>query len=157
GDTLSAIAQQYGVTTDDIAYANALDTDNITGGDVLTIPPGRGALYFVKQGDTLTSVAAKFKVDPAVIMTYNRLYFEPEHFAIDQLIFVPGAEVPAVRRTVYGVVRIGTGTLPPRTGRLSWPVNGIITQQFWWGHTGVDIAAPYGTSIGASDDGVVSA
>ena len=157
GETLSEIAQQFGVDTDDIAYANEMDTDNISTGDVLTIPPGRGALYIVKQGDTVASVASKFKVEPSTIMNYNRLYFEPEHFAVDQLIFVPGAEVPAVRRTNYGVVRVGTGALPARTGRLSWPVNGVITQLFWWGHTGVDIAAPYGTTIGASDDGVVSA
>jgi murein DD-endopeptidase MepM/ murein hydrolase activator NlpD len=48
-------------------------------------------------------------------------------------------------------------TLPARTGRLGWPVNGILTQYFWWGHTGVDIAAPYGTTLGASDAGVVVA
>ena len=33
----------------------------------------------------------------------------------------------------------------------------MITQYFWWGHTGVDLAAPYGTGIMASDDGVVVA
>ena len=158
GDTLSAIASQYAIPTDDLAYANGLGDDSIGPGDKLLIPPGHGALYFVRSGDTVASVAAKFKVDSSVIMAYNRLYFEPEHFAPEQLIFVPGAEVPAVKRTQYGsITSVPTGALPARTGGLSWPVNGIITQYFWWGHTGVDIAAPYGTTIMSSDDGVVVA
>ena len=158
GDTLSSIASQYAIPTDDLAYANGLADDSIGPGDKLLIPPGQGALYFVKTGDTVASVATMFKVDPSVIMAYNRLYFEPEHFAPEQLIFVPGAEVPAVKRTQYGsITSVPTGALPARTGGLSWPVNGIITQYFWWGHTGVDIAAPYGTTIMSSDDGVVVA
>jgi len=93
-----------------------------------------------------------------VIMTYNRLYFEPEHFAPQQLIFVPGAEVPAMKRvTASRTYNPGTVDLPARTGQLSWPVRGVITQYFWWGHTGVDLAAPYGTGIASSDDGVVVA
>jgi murein DD-endopeptidase MepM/ murein hydrolase activator NlpD len=158
GDTLSDVASQYSIPADDLAYANGFSDDNIAPGEKLLIPPGHGALYFVKSGDTVASVADKFKVDQSVIMGYNRLYFEPEHFAPDQLIFVPGAEVPAVKRTQYGTLAsVPLGQLPARAGRLSWPVNGIITQYFWWGHTGVDIAAPYGSTLTSSDDGVVVA
>lgn len=161
GDTLAAIATQFSVSADDLAYANGLAEDSVAVGDKLRIPPGHGALYYVKAGDTIASVADKFKVDPSAIMAYNRLYFEPEHFATDQLIFVPGADVPAVKRTQYGsIATVPVAQLPARTGGtggLSWPVNGVITQYFWWGHTGVDIAAPYGTTITSSDDGVVVA
>jgi murein DD-endopeptidase MepM/ murein hydrolase activator NlpD len=92
-------------------------------------------------------------------MSYNRLYFEPEHFAPGQLIFVPGATVPVLKRTERPqmIATPSNASLPARTGRLGWPVNGILTQYFWWGHTGVDVAAPYGTTIGASDAGVVVA
>ena len=72
-----------------------------------------------------------FKVDPSVIMTYNRLYFEPEHFANGQLVFVPGAEVPAMKRiTAPRYFSPAPGQLPARTGRLLWPVNGFLTQYF---------------------------
>src|SRR6185503_5465697 len=161
GDTLSAIAQHYAIAADDLAYANGIDDEGevLSVGATLIIPPGRGALYFVKDGDTVASVAARFKVEQSVIMTYNRLYFEPEHFATEQLIFVPGAEVPAMKRvTATRQIPIpSAGQLPARTGQLSWPVRGVLTQYYWWGHTGVDLAAPYGTGIAASDDGVVVA
>jgi len=161
GDTLSDIAAEFQIPADDLAYANGIEDESTTLhiGQTLTVPPGRGAVYVVKDGDTYASVAEKFKVDPAVIMTYNRLYFEPEHFAPEQLIFVPGAEVPAMKRiTATRSIPIpGQGQLPARTGQLSLPVRGVFTQYFWWGHSGVDIAAPYGTGIAASDDGVVVA
>ena len=160
GDTISAIAASYAIPADDLAFANGIDDEGeiLSVGRELRIPPGHGALYDVKEGDTVASVAGKFKVDPAVIMTYNRLYFEPEHFAPQQLIFVPGAEVPAMRRvTASRTYSPTTSDLPARTGQLSWPVPGVITQYFWWGHTGVDLAAPYGTGIASSDDGVVVA
>ncbi len=161
GDNLGAIAKQHQVALDDLAYANGIEDEDTTlsVGQALLIPPGRGALYYVKAGDSVASVAERFKVDQAVIMSYNRLYFEPEHFAPEQLIFVPGAEVPAMKRVeVARAIPIpGAGALPARTGRLGWPVNGVITQYFWWGHTGVDVAAPYGTTIQSSDDGVVVA
>lgn len=159
GDNLGAIAERFSVRLDDLAHANEIEDEatRLSIGQTLLIPPGRGALYFVKEGDTVASVAEKFKVEPDVIMTYNRLYFEPEHFAPDQLIFVPGAEVPAMKRTTITRTFTPSGQLPARTGRLAWPVNGVLTQYFWWGHTGVDVAAPYGSGIMASDDGVVTA
>jgi murein DD-endopeptidase MepM/ murein hydrolase activator NlpD len=160
-DNLGAIAKKYEVALDDLAYANGInqESNSLRPDQTLLIPPGRGALYFVKDGDTVEAVAAKFKVEPAVIMDYNRLYFEPEHFNTNQLIFVPGAEVPAIKRTEFATIPMPTVAqlAASGTGRLSLPVNGVFTQYFWWGHTGVDVAAPYGTGIGASDDGVVVA
>lgn len=159
GDTLSDIANAYQVDTDDLAFANGIEDESATLsiGSTLLIPPGKGALYYVKDGDTVASVAKRFNVEAAVIMNYNRLYFEPEHFAPGQLIFVPGAEVPAMKRITAPRSIPIPGQLPARTGRLAWPVNGVLTQYFWWGHTGVDLAAPYGTTISSSDDGVVVA
>jgi murein DD-endopeptidase MepM/ murein hydrolase activator NlpD len=128
------------------------------------IPPGEGVLYTVQDGDTIGSVAARFKADPKGIMDYNRLYFEPEHFAPKQLIFIPNVPREALPAFVYTSVDDGPGLIArpaiannPRTtnGRLSWPVGGNISQHFWAYHTGVDIAAPYGTGIGASDAGTV--
>ena len=159
-DSLASVAKAQNVAVEDLAFANGINEEGapLSDGQTLLIPPGRGALYFVKEGDTYATVAQKFKVEQAVIMDYNRLYFEPEHFAVNQLIFVPGAVVPTLKRNEFSSISIpAAAQLPARTGRLALPVNGVFTQYFWWGHTGVDLAAPYGTAIMASDDGVVVA
>ena len=109
-------------------------------------------------GDTVDSVAARFKVDPAVIKDYNRLYFEPEHFAPGQLIFVQNAALPAMPEPVAAVIARPAVSAPAAKagGYLAWPVAGWISQYFWAGHTGVDIAAPFGSGLAASVNGVIS-
>lgn len=160
-DTLSTMANYYNLSLEAVAYANAIseEDEKLPIGRELLIPPGEGALHKVKDGDTVEALADRFKVDPAAIYSYNRVYFEPERFAVGQLVFVPGATLPALRRTERPrfIATPSSASLPARTGRLSWPVKGVITQFFWAGHTGLDVAAPYGTALGASDDGVVVA
>ena len=166
-DDLQKLSNYFHVSAEAIAYSNGMTDPDLRSqrGREILIPPGEGALYTVADGDTISSLATRFKVDPQVIETYNRLYFEPEHFAPGQLIYVPGAAVPALRAAVVAeespparitpaIARPGPA-VPANTGRLAWPVAGVITQYFWAYHTGVDLAAPYGTGIGASDAGTV--
>jgi murein DD-endopeptidase MepM/ murein hydrolase activator NlpD len=162
GDTLATMANYYDVSVEAIAYANGLsDARALRMGQKLMIPPAEGALYTVKDGDTVDTIASHFKVEPSVILTYNRCTFEPEQCASGQKIFVRGAELPALlepdRPTRDVFAAAPQVAQQARNGRLSWPVGGVITQYFWWGHTGVDVAAPYGTGLGAGDDGVVTA
>jgi murein DD-endopeptidase MepM/ murein hydrolase activator NlpD len=163
GDTLATMANYYDVSIEAIAFANGLsDAHSLQLGQKLVIPPAEGALYTVKDGETVDAIASQFKVDPSVILSYNRCHFEPEQCAAGQKIFVRGAELPALieperpARDVF-VAAPAQVARQQRNGRLSWPVGGVITQYFWWGHTGVDVAAPYGTGLGAGDDGVVTA
>jgi len=161
GDTLATMANYYDVSVEAIAYANGLSDARLQMGQKLVIPPAEGALYTVKDGDTVESIASRFKVDASVISTYNRCTFEPEQCAPGQRILVRGAELPALvepdRPTRDVFAAAPQVAQQARNGRLSWPVAGVITQYFWWGHTGVDVAAPYGTGLGAGDDGVVTA
>ena len=159
-DSLWSLANFFGVSPEAIAFANGIsDPWHLQVGRQIMIPPLEGALYTVAAGDTVESVAARFKVDPEVIRTYNRLYFEPEHFAPGQLIFVQDAALPRLPEEVPGasvIARVAAPSSARGGGTLAWPVRGYITQYFWYGHTGVDIAAPYGSGLAASVDGVIS-
>jgi murein DD-endopeptidase MepM/ murein hydrolase activator NlpD len=158
-DTLWSIGNFYGLSAEAIAFANGItDPYHLQLGREIQIPPFEGALYTVAAGDTVESVATRFKVDPAVIKDYNHLYFEPEHFAPGQLIFVQNAALPALPEPVAGVIARPAFTAPAAKagGYLAWPVGGWISQYFWAGHTGVDIAAPYGSGLSASVNGVIS-
>lgn len=167
-DTLQSIANHFGISAEAIAYSNGITDPNIAArvGQEIQIPPGEGALYKVKEGDTVESVAGQFKVEPRAILDYNRLYFEPEHFGVGKQIFVPGATVPGL---VYVVASPREQVRPPSvlsrpvqaasggSGAFLMPVNGRITQHFWAFHTGVDVATSYGSGVNSSDAGTVVA
>lgn len=163
-DSLWTIANFYGLSAEAIAFANGIsDPYHLTVGQQIKIPPLEGALYKVADGDTIDSVALRFKVEPAVISDYNRLYFEPEHFATGQVIFVQNASLPTLplppaAAQQSSVIARAAAPAPSlrSTGTLAWPVNGVVTQYMWAGHTGVDIAAPYGSGLAASVSGVIS-
>jgi murein DD-endopeptidase MepM/ murein hydrolase activator NlpD len=170
-DTLWTIANFYGLSAEAIAFANGItDPYHLEAGRKIMIPPLEGALYTVTDSDTIDSVAARFKVDPAVIKSYNRLYSEPQHFATGQLIFVQEAALPTLPLPAEELAQVAQSSVIARAtaptapgpslknagGSLAWPVNGVITQYMWAGHTGVDIAAPYGSGLAASVSGVIS-
>jgi murein DD-endopeptidase MepM/ murein hydrolase activator NlpD len=160
-DTLATMANYYDISLEALAFANGITEEDqpLRIGQELRIPPGEGAVYTMKDGDTVEEIAKQFKVDPKAVYSYNSTYFAPQYFAAGQMIFVPGATLPALRRTerTQAIVMPANVQMPARTGRLGMPANGVITQNFWWGHSGVDVAAPYGSKIGASDDGIVVA
>jgi len=47
-------------------------------------------------------------------------------------------------------------TCTQETMAFAWPVSGMITQGYWWGHQALDIGAPYGRDVLAAADGRVS-
>lgn len=87
GETLSAIAQSFDVTTADILAANRIaDANAIYPGQELAIPPktppnarqvgpARGGYYYytVQPGDTLSAVAAQFNTTMQAVREYNGL------------------------------------------------------------------------------------
>ena len=74
GDTLGSIAAQNNISINTILWANNIDNaDSIKPGDTLFILPVSGIQYTVKDGDTIDSVAAKFKADRDKIISFNEL------------------------------------------------------------------------------------
>ncbi len=60
GDTVSSVAQKFGVSSDSIRWSNNITGNNVNAGTKLYIPPGEGIAYLVASGDTPSSLATKF-------------------------------------------------------------------------------------------------
>jgi murein DD-endopeptidase MepM/ murein hydrolase activator NlpD len=166
GDTLTAIANRFGVSAMTINWANNLGTKKITVGKELTIPPVNGLVVTTKEGDTLESLAAANKVSADVIYETNGL--EDRSLVVGQTLVLPGAVGQALPKPPRAVVRPvasrsnGGGTVRPPVsysgGAFLWPVVGgsnYISQYFHYGHYGLDIAADYGSRVRAAGEGTV--
>ncbi|MDR0780325.1 MAG: LysM peptidoglycan-binding domain-containing protein [Pseudomonadales bacterium] len=74
GDTLSTIAQRYGVSTSALKAANNMSGDTIRVGQTLNLPniasPSR---YAVRPGDTLSRIASQFRTTPQRLLSINKL------------------------------------------------------------------------------------
>lgn len=161
GDTLLAIAARHGVGPETVAYNNGMRSRaSLYVNEVLRIPVTDGAMHVVAAGETPDSVAARFGADVLALKDLNRLHYEPENFAAGRTIVVPlrPDRLPlSLSKSEYArTAAIYTISGQPILGRVSWPVTGYITQYFSGRHTGIDVAAPYGTGL-AADAGVVTA
>ncbi len=169
-DNVSSVAAQFEVSGDSILWANAKLEDNpdmLSIGQVLNIPPVSGVLVTVAKGDTVRSLANKYKgkqnVD-AIIKSIVEFEFNQERhdfknpnytLTVGQYLMIPGGYKPYTPRVVYAY----SGPIPPTaargTGHFGWPTSGRITQGFSTFHRAIDIGAPKGTPIYAADSGYV--
>ncbi len=161
GDTISTIAQKFGISADTIRWANDLSDDSINVGDSLQILPVTGISYKVQSGDTVYTIAKKFATDPQKIVDFPFNDFaNPETFSLvsGQMLIIPDGIQPSAQPFIQPQVYIAQG--PSSTSfsasGFTWPVHGIITQFFSWYHGALDLAAPYGTPIIAAKSGVVA-
>lgn len=177
GDTLSGIAQQFGVSTMSVWWANDLDDKaDLKQGQELRIPPVSGLIVEVKATDTLESLAARYDVAPADIIELNGL--DDPNLVVGQVLVVAGARgqpIATPKPTPRPIARSGGSSSggsssggsssggssrPPATysgGRLAWPApGGTISQYFRYGHYGLDIDGDTGDPIVAAGAGTVT-
>ncbi len=89
GDSVYRIANQYGVTTNDIVYANQLSNpDRLAIGQALVIPVDYFE-YTVKRGDSLYSIARRYNLTVSQLLEANPSITNPSMIFIGQSIRVP--------------------------------------------------------------------
>ena len=165
GDTLTGIADKFGVSMMTLWWANNLKSkDDLHLGQTLTIPPVTGLVLTVKASDTLASIAGKYKVKEQEILDANKL--TDPNLVVGQVLAIPGAvgeEIPAPKTKAGGGSsgNRGGSSRAPITyngGAFRWPVSGggnYISQYFHYGHYGLDIAADYGSPVRSAASGTV--
>jgi murein DD-endopeptidase MepM/ murein hydrolase activator NlpD len=171
GDTLTGIASHYGVSMMTVWWANKLTSkDDLHVGQALVIPPVNGLVVTVKDGDTLDSLAAAYKVEATQVVSVNQL--EDPTLIIGQTLILPdavGAPIPTPKPTPRPQSGGGGGgsggscnCSGPSTysgGAFTWPVVGggnYISQYYHYGHYALDIAADYGSKVRAAAGGKVT-
>lgn len=156
GDTLSVLAEKFGVSMQTIKWANNLKDDDLTVGDELKVPPVTGIVHKVKAGDTVYSLAKYYKTDTQKIVNFPFNDFtDLETFALNigQNLIIPDGVMPEAKAIVYSTpVMTGGGG----NGQFAWPVGGLITQYPVWYHNALDVADPSAPGIAAAGGGIVS-
>ena len=158
GDSLSQIAEMYGVTTNTIKWANDLKkATDIHPGQTLVILPIAGIRHTVAKGETLASIVKKYDANLDEVVTYNGLSSAHDISVGDELI-LPGADmghVEPARRVVTTSKTRGTHTVRSDGSWLANPNPGAICTQGVHGYNGVDLASAFGSSIHAAAAGRV--
>jgi LysM repeat protein len=177
GDSIFGIATSFDLEPESVLWANydVLNDDPhmISVGQTLVIPPVDGILYEWQEGDTLEKVAEKYhaNVEDILLFPGNDLDMTNPTIAPGTLIMIPGGYrayttwvVPSVATTNSGVNSTilgpgGCSTTAGYTGTYTfvWPTPyRIITgNDYWSGHTALDMMCYLGDAIFASDSGVV--
>jgi len=106
GDTLSRIAQRYGIRESELVALNNLRSRNhIRAGQVLVLPdhasgsrgiversaPPADGIYRVRRGDALWIIAQRFGVSESALAAENGLH-DRDHLAVGQRLRIPGAQ-----------------------------------------------------------------
>ncbi len=152
GDSLSVIAKMFGVSVNTIVWAN-----NIRGpiheSDELIILPISGVSHKVAKGDTIRSIAIKYKADIDDILNYNDLK-SGDALEIDSIVIVPDGEIQ-LTPLITSTSRLRNAGGPLYPGYYMRPIEGGRKTQGLHGYNGIDLAAPMGIPVYASADGIV--
>jgi LysM repeat protein len=158
GDTVTSIAQKFGVSEDTLRWQNSLTKDKIKVGQILEILPVTGMSHKVQKGDTVYSIAKRYDTSAQAVVDFPYNTFSNDEtfaLAIGQVIIVPDGVRPAEQISPrVRQITPNAGTVVA-SGEFVWPTGGNVTQRFVWYHQGIDIANNSGPDVLAADAGVV--
>ncbi len=157
GESLTGVATAYGLSVDALVGANPTisSLDHLPAGVDLLIPPAEGLVVTLQAGQSLSDIVKTYHVDPTAVARANHLR-SPFDVQTGMMLFLPGV-MPTQALARLKKVR-------EAENRFIWPIHGRITSPFGWRnlgmgtapfHRGIDIAAPWGTPVHASQSGVV--
>lgn len=159
GDTLYGIAEKYNISVETLMWANNLEEnpDLLRLGQELIVLPVNGVYHTVQSGDTIDSVAKKYKAKPEDILNFplNNLTPKNPNLVVGQKVVVPGGSKPLVARRVQVYAGPAPQGASRGSGRLIWPAAGVITQGYFWYHRAIDIGSYTGNPVRAADAGYV--
>jgi murein DD-endopeptidase MepM/ murein hydrolase activator NlpD len=168
GDTVYAISRRYDVAVKDVIDVNELrEPYTLFVGQDLRLPSQR--YHTVAPGESLSAISARYRRPANDIIAANDLK-PPYTLFVGQRLAIPGiaadgtvAEQPVEENEAVAAVAVPEQVALPARGRLQfiWPVEGTVLSTFGakedgLHNDGINIAAPAGAPVYASEDGVVA-
>lgn len=179
GDTISEIAERYGISTNTIKWANGIKKgDSISIGQELVLLPITGIQVEVQKGDTISEIASRYHSDAEEIANYNGFTVD-ESLAVGEKLIIPDGELGAEEVKIAAKSAFpkseadhdhteevsetkpstpSSSTLAKRKELEAYfirPVDGVVTQRFHGPHEAFDIGNDIGTPVVAMADGIV--
>ena len=164
GDTLSEIADTFGISMNTILWENNLSSKTISIGQKLNILPMTGVKHIVKSGDTISKIAVKYEADAEDILVFNDIS-KGDALKNGDIIFVPNGIIKAViskpAPSKIADIPVVSNNTKIISGYFLRPVSGPVTSHYGPRHgsfhPGVDLGGPRGTPVMAAASGVVVA
>ena len=174
GDTISTIAEKFGIGVSSILWENDLNAQSIIRpGDTIKILPVSGVSHKVVSGESVASLAAKYSATEQDIIATNDLQVG-QSLIVGQKLIIPGGkkqDYASFRPKTYSGFSVIKDIIKPVStyvkqkekqyapsisNQMTWPTAGYrITQYFSWRHFAIDVANHIGTPLYAADAGVV--
>ena len=133
-DDLNKIAARFGVTVAEIRWSNPIlsDTDRVTDGVKLYVPPVHGIVATVHNGDTVDSLASYYHVASQSIIDFNWIRTDPAALPQGMVLIIPNGRGPQLTIKTYsapGLVRAAG----PYQITLGAPLGPYLNSRFPWG------------------------
>ena len=162
GDTLSQIAETFGVSTNTIRWENNLSGQTISVGQKLNILPVTGVKHIVKSGDTISKIANKYDAESNDVLIFNDISGSSALKKGD-IVFVPNGVIkiiaPKASSPNSSNVSTSTSNTKVQIGYYLRPVSGKITSPYGSRkrgfHPGVDFGNSRGAPVVSSAGGIV--
>lgn len=156
GDNITNIARKFGLANIStlIAVNEIPNVRLLRSGTILQVPSMDGIIHKVAKGESLNTIADKYKISLESLLDVNDL--TSDIIQKDDKLFIPGARLDsnALRDAMGELFKMPLFVkwrLTSPFGNRSDPFTGV--KKF---HTGIDMAAPKGTSVKASMAGKVA-
>lgn len=153
GDTLSEIASSNDIDVGTLISFNKIDNvRRLMAGSTIMVPDLDGIPYVVKAGDSLESIALRYKVSLESVLDANDL--QTAVIRPGQKLFIPGASISEYEyRKAMGTLFVYpvSGRLTSGYGYRNDPFTGVRRM-----HYGVDLANYLGYAVKASMEGTVA-